>query len=41
VGFSAGAMLCGPNILTNQDANMLPTCHFDSLDLLPYNIFAH
>jgi len=41
VGFSAGAMVCGPNILTSQDANMLPTCHFSGLDLLPYNIFAH
>jgi peptidase E len=41
VGFSAGALLCGPNILTTHDVNMLPTCHFDSLNLLPYNIVAH
>jgi dipeptidase E len=41
VGFSAGALLCGPNILTPHDINMLPTCHFDSLNLLPYNIVAH
>lgn len=41
IGFSAGALLCGPNILTTHDINMLPTAHFDSLNLLPYNIVAH
>jgi dipeptidase E len=41
VGFSAGALVCGPNILTTHDINMLPTRHFNSLDLLPYNIVAH
>jgi dipeptidase E len=41
VGFSAGAILCGPNILTTHDINMLPTHHFNSLDLIPYNIVAH
>jgi dipeptidase E len=41
VGFSAGALLCGPNILTTHDINMLPTQHFAGLDLLPYNLVAH
>jgi len=41
VGFSAGAIVCGPNILTTHDINLLPTCHFDSLNLLPYNLVAH
>jgi dipeptidase E len=41
VGFSAGAILCGPNILTTHDINLVPTAHFDSLNLLPYNVVAH
>lgn len=41
VGFSAGALLCGPNILTTHDINLLPTTSFDSLNLLPYNTVAH
>jgi peptidase E len=41
VGFSAGSILCGPNMLTTHDINMLPTRHFKSLNLLPYNIVAH
>jgi peptidase E len=41
VGFSAGALLCGPNILTTHDINMLPTTYFDSLNLLPYNLVPH
>lgn len=41
VGFSAGAIVCGPNILTTHDINMIPTHHFDSLNLLPYNLAAH
>lgn len=41
VGFSAGAILCGPNILTSRDMNMIPTAHFEGLNLVPYNIFVH
>jgi dipeptidase E len=41
VGFSAGAILCGPNILTTHDINLIPSHHFDSLNLLPYNVVAH
>jgi peptidase E len=41
VGFSAGALICGANILTTHDINMIPTTHFTALELLPYNIVAH
>lgn len=41
VGFSAGAILCGPNILTSSDLNTVPTSHFDGLNLTPFNFFAH
>ncbi len=39
--FSAGAVLCGPNILTSNDLNMLPTTYFTGLDLLPFNFNVH
>ena len=41
VGFSAGAILCGPNILTTDDMNMIETTRFDGLNLSPFNFFAH
>jgi dipeptidase E len=41
VGFSAGMILCGPNILTAKDLNTVPTPHFAGLDLVPLNFFAH
>jgi dipeptidase E len=41
VGFSAGAILCGPNILTANDMNTVATPHFDGLNLFPFNFFAH
>ena len=41
MAFSAGAILCGPNILTSRDMNMLETPHFDGLNLLPFNLHAH
>lgn len=41
LAFSAGAILCGPNILTSSDMNMLETPHFDGLNLLPFNLYAH
>jgi len=37
VGFSAGVILCGPNILTSKDMNTVETPHFDGLNLLPFN----
>ncbi len=41
VAFSAGTVLCGPNILTTNDINMVPTTHFDSLSLTPFNFSVH
>lgn len=41
VGFSAGTILCGPNILTANDMNTVETPHFKALNLLPFNFFAH
>jgi dipeptidase E len=41
VGFSAGMILCGPNILTAKDMNTVRTPHFDGLNLTPFNFFAH
>ena len=39
--FSAGTVLCGPNILTTNDLNMVPTAHFDGLNLIPFNLNVH
>ena len=41
VGFSAGMILCGPNILTSKDMNTVETPHFGGLNLVPFNFFAH
>src|SRR5512138_1746560 len=41
VGFSAGTVLCGPNILTASDMNTVETPHFEGLNLVPFNFFAH
>lgn len=41
IGVSAGMILCGPNILTSKDMNTVETPHFDGLDLVPFNFFAH
>lgn len=40
-GFSAGATICGPNILTSNDMNMCATTHFDGLNLTPFNFSVH
>ncbi len=37
VGVGAGAVICGPNILTSNDLNLVPTPHFDGLDASPFN----
>jgi dipeptidase E len=39
--FSAGTMLCGPNILTSQDMNMVGTSHFSGLNATPFNFSVH
>jgi len=41
VGFSAGAILCGQNILTSKDMNSVETTHFDGLKASPFNFLAH
>ncbi len=41
VAFSAGMILCGPNILTANDLNTVETSYFAGLNLVPFNFFAH
>jgi dipeptidase E len=41
IGFSAGMILCGPNILTATDMNTVETPHFEGLNVIPFNFFAH
>ena len=41
VGFSAGAIVCGPNILTSKDMNSVETDRFDALSATPFNFLAH
>jgi len=41
VGFSAGMIVCGPNILTAKDLNAVETTYFSGLDASPFNFFAH
>lgn len=41
VGFSAGMILCGPNILTSNDLNTVGTSYFDGLKVTPFNFFPH
>ncbi|MFM8320242.1 MAG: Type 1 glutamine amidotransferase-like domain-containing protein [Chloroflexota bacterium] len=41
LAFSAGAVLCGPDILTTNDINPNAGVCFGGLDLLPFSINAH
>lgn len=41
VGFSAGMIVCGQDILTSKDMNTVETPHFDGLRLVPFNFTAH
>lgn len=41
VGFSAGMIVCGPNILTAKDLNAVETTHFGALNVSPFNFLAH
>jgi len=41
VGFSAGIIVCGPNILTSKDMNTVETNYFDGLHATPFNFVAH
>jgi len=41
VGFSAGTILCGPNILTSKDMNTVATSSFEGLNATPFNFSPH
>ncbi len=41
VGHSAGAIVCGPNILTSKDMNTVETSAFEGLNATPFNISPH
>ncbi len=41
VAFSAGTILCGPNILTSVDMNMVETGYFNGLNATPFNFSVH
>jgi len=41
VGFSAGMIVCGPNILTSKDMNTVETNYFYGLHATPFNFVAH
>jgi dipeptidase E len=41
VGFSAGMIVCGLNILTSKDLNTVPTTFFSGLNATPFNFLAH
>jgi len=41
VAFSAGTIVCGQNILTSRDMNVVETPHFAGLGLTPFNFHVH
>jgi dipeptidase E len=41
VAFSAGTVLCGPNILTSKDMNMVETPYFSGLNTTSFNFSVH
>ena len=41
VAFSAGTVLCGPNILTSTDMNMVGSAYFSGLNATPFNFSVH
>jgi peptidase E len=41
IAFSAGTVLCGPNILTCNDMNIVPTAYFSGLEATPFNFNVH
>ena len=41
VAFSAGTVLCGPNILTTNDMNTVETTYFKGLEATPFNFSVH
>ena len=41
ITFSAGTVLCGPNILTSNNINTVETSYFKGLNLTPFNFNNH
>lgn len=41
IAVGAGAITCGPNILTSDDLNIVPTPHFAGLAVTPFNLHVH
>ena len=41
VAFSAGTVLCGKNILTSNNLNIIPTTYFKGLEASPFNFNVH
>jgi dipeptidase E len=41
VAFSAGTILCGPNILTSNNINTVETVYFKGLNITPFNFNSH
>jgi len=41
VAFSAGTVLCGPNILTSMDMNTVGTGYISGLNVTPFNFCVH
>lgn len=41
VAFSAGTVVCGPNVLTSNDLNMVPTPHFNGLNVTSFSFNVH
>ncbi len=41
VAFSAGTVICGPNILTSTDMNTVGTAYFSGLNITPFNFSVH
>ena len=41
IGFSAGTVLCGLNILTSNDINTVESTYFSGLNVLPFNFNCH
>ena len=41
VAYSAGAILCGPNILTSKDMNTVAASTFEGLNVTPFNFSPH
>ncbi len=41
IAVGAGAVACGPNILTSDDLNLIPTEHYSGLAVTPFNLHVH